>query len=132
MGKVEILALTLISLLAIGLYHNTQAPTVNTESLFESWMDLHGKHYDTKAERVYRYGVWMKNFEFVQAHNAEYLLGDQTFEVEMNHFADLTSEEFGASYLMLNSDVKKTDKCKGSTPAPTDLPAEVDWTDKGK
>ena len=67
MGKVELLTLALIGLVTVGLYNfGGKVPEVRTEGLFESWMDLHGKHYETEQEKVYRYGVWVQNFNFVQ------------------------------------------------------------------
>ena len=54
----------------------------------------------------------------------------------MNAFADLTSDEFAAKYLMTNtysgsSGVSKTEKCTGKQAPSTSLPDSVDWSAKG-
>ena len=56
----------------------------------------------------------------------------------MNHYADLTSEEFGATYLTTfqkqegnNGNVGNTDKCTGKAPPTENLPASIDWSKKG-
>ena len=42
----------------------------------------------------------MANFDYVSQHNARFMAGKVTYELEMNLFADLTSKEFAAKYLM--------------------------------
>jgi hypothetical protein len=44
----------------------------------------------------------MSNYKYVQEHNARYEAGKETYNLEMNLFADLTNEEFSAIYLMTN------------------------------
>ena len=51
--------------------------------------------------------------------------------MELNKFADLSSTEFNAKYLNRLSKPSITKKCSGAQ-APTDnLPASVDWSQKG-
>ena len=50
----------------------------------------------------------------------------------MNQFADLSSEEFGAKYLIkYPASSTATTKCTGAQASTDNLPAEVDWTTKG-
>ena len=73
--------------------------------------------------------VWLKTLEFVESHNMRYERGIETYEVEMNAFADLTSEEFSARHL-IEFPESVTSKCTGPQ-APTDnIPDSIDWTDK--
>jgi C1A family cysteine protease len=75
--------------------------------------------------------VWTQNLKYVQTHNARYQIGKETFDLEMNAFADLTSEEFAAKYL-IKFPQSVTTKCTGSqVPVTTTLPDEVDWSTKG-
>ena len=77
-------------------------------------MRTHNKVYATEEEKVYRFGVWMKNFEYVQEHNTKFNKGTETYDLEMNGFADLSSEEFGSRYLMLDAKFEDTKKCTGN------------------
>ena len=64
----------------------------------QTWAQAHGKTYASNEETRYRENVWNKNLAFVAAHNEEFAHGRASFTVEMNKFADLTSDEFGALY----------------------------------
>lgn len=74
----------------------------------------------------------MSNFKFVKEHNTRYDAGLETYELEMNHFAGLTSEEFGAKYLGLDvSQLKDTKNCTGKQAPSVSVPDAVDWMEKG-
>jgi len=92
---------------------------------------MHSKTY-TQAEKEYRKGIWLANYAYVQAHNARYEAGLETYNLEMNLFADLPSEEFGAKYL--NPQLEKrsvTKSCNGKQAPTASLPDSVDWSGKG-
>lgn len=80
----------------------------------------------------------MSNYKYVQEHNARFEAGKETYNLEMNLFADLTNEEFAAIYLMTNPtggegvQLQDTKKCTGPQAPTTNLPASVDWSAKGK
>ncbi len=59
--------------------------------MFDSWARLHGKQYLSQELKQYRSSIWKRNLEKVLKHNADFVLGLETFEMEMNQFADLTS-----------------------------------------
>ena len=82
LALLAIAAVTLYSLGASGVEHNKD---------FELWKAQHGKTY-TVSEESYRIGVWLKNLEFVESHNKRARVGLESYEVEMNEFADLPSE----------------------------------------
>merc|ERR1712117_254015 len=97
--------------------------------MWKLWRDTHDKEYETNVEEVSRFKVWMENLKKVEEHNAAYDLGLKTFNLEMNQFADLTSEEFAA--MMLGN--KKKIKARGFL-NPVDvsaLPSSVNWTSQG-
>jgi cathepsin L len=50
--------------------------------------------------------------------------------MELNQFADLTTEEFAALYLMAPRQLTNTGKCTMSVPD-VNIPAELDWTTSG-
>lgn len=101
--------------------------------MFNVWMEKYGKEYADLGEKTYRLGIWLNNFKFVQEHNAKYEAGVESYELEMNAFADLTSEEFGGLYTMkpdFKSERLTEDKCGGAQ-APATTATEVDWAAKG-
>ena len=50
----------------------------------------HGRTYSTKEEYQYRLSVFEKNFENIMSHNAK----TTTYTKAVNHFTDMTAEEF--------------------------------------
>lgn len=131
MAKLEYIALALISLVAVGLYNYDVRSTNTHQDVFEEWMDMHGKHYHSDEEKNYRMGIWVKNFEEVMKHNARFVEGLETYEMGMNHFGDLFTEEFAATYLMKNVDFNDENQCKQLTQKIVGMPNAIDWTTKG-
>ena len=72
----------------------------------------------------------MENIAFVEAHNKRFEAGLESYDLEMNAFADLNSEEFGAKYL-IKIPPRSTSKCTGQQAPTANVPAEADWTTKG-
>lgn len=76
--------------------------------------------------------IWAENQAYVLAHNARFDAGLETFDLEMNHFADLNSEEFAEKYLIkIPEDYTKTTKCTGAAPSLGKVADGVDWNAKG-
>lgn len=93
---------------------------------FENWVDEHGKVYTCDTERQHRLEVFADNVNFIEKFNSEKKYG---YTLSINHFADLTREEFVAKH-------------SGATPsAPalhpsdqlnrTSVPVSVDWRSRG-
>jgi len=57
-------------------------------------------------EFFYRFGVFKANMDFVDAHNK----GNNTYEVELNKFADLTTGEFKNIYLGYKPELARGNK----------------------
>jgi len=96
---------------------------------FKTWMARNGKHYTTEFEFTYRLGVFKRNAIYVAEHNARHAAGLETFDLEMNLFADMEINEFVDKYTMKN--FKVTSKCTGNQAPVDNLPDAVDWTTKG-
>lgn len=62
--------------------------------MFEGFKARHQKSYSTPTEEAHRFDVFKKNVDFIITHNAE----GHSYSVGINHFADLTDEEFRAIY----------------------------------
>ena len=42
--------------------------------------------------------TWLANMLHIEEHNFEYALGRKTYSLGMNHYGDLTSDEFAKTY----------------------------------
>lgn len=98
---------------------------------FKTWLVINKKVYSTEAEVVFRLNRYKQNYIFVKTHNKRFEKGLETYEVELNKFADLNSEEFKATYLGLKKRSATTDECTGSVKAVSNPPEEFDWETQG-
>nr|XP_056723642.1 procathepsin L-like [Euleptes europaea] len=103
------------------------------EGAWKEWKAAHGKEY-LEGEENFRRTIWEKNLRLVRQHNLEASLGKHTYRLGMNHFGDLTNEEYN-----------QRTNCFRPSPAeppggnvtlfretPTvETPKEVDWRKKG-
>jgi C1A family cysteine protease len=86
----------------------------------------HAKTYN-KAEEVSRFGIFMENLKFIEEHNAN---PDNTYEVGVTPFADLTNEEYVSTQLsLMNSTAPRNEFWTMSFRTP--LADSVDWRAKG-
>ncbi|NXI90054.1 CATL2 protein, partial [Psophia crepitans] len=116
--------------LLLALLGSTAAPDPALEEAWEGWKSLHAKEYPGEVEAARR-AVWEKNLQRIQQHNLEESQGQHTFRLAMNHYGDLTDEEFNQ---LLNGftpawQEKPVSVFKASAALKT--PAEVDWRAKG-
>jgi len=63
---------------------------------FDAFTKRHSKKYKDNGEYKKRFHTWKDNLSFVRKWNSD---GSRNFQVGMNELADLTDEEFAASYL---------------------------------
>ena len=42
--------------------------------------------------------TWLANMLHIEEHNFEYALGRKTYSLGMNHYGDMTSDEFAKTY----------------------------------
>ncbi|XP_030397854.1 cathepsin S-like [Gopherus evgoodei] len=95
------------------------------------WKKTYGKQYSHKKEEGERRVTWEKNLKLVMLHNLEHSLGLHSYELGMNHLADMTSEEVAA----LLTGVKiphRPDWNSTYRPRPgSKVPDSMDWRDKG-
>lgn len=120
MGKTELALLAVLTVAAITLY-SLNVPTQDLENhAFEAWKIKYNKNYLIKEE-AYRVKVWLENLAYVESHNQRFLAGLETYELEMNEFADMGSDEFSAKYL-IKFPHGVTSKCTGSQAPTQNLP----------
>ena len=96
-----------------------------TDYAYFAYVSEYGKSYGTVAEFMFRSAEFRKSKEFVDAHNAD---PTNTWEVELNMFADRTYDEMKQMNGYISSGVEPTEF--------VELPASnadtVDWRGKGK
>ncbi|WP_348243272.1 hypothetical protein, partial [Salmonella enterica] len=63
---------------------------------WDSFKLTHGKAYSSAKEELYRKTIFESNLKFVAEHNERFRKGQVTFNVAMNRFGDMTTEEFVA------------------------------------
>jgi len=99
-------------------------------SMMKEWKEFkktYAKAYDTKADELYRFGVFIKNMQIAgELNNAP---GNQA-RYGATKFSDLTAEEFQATYLTYKPSnvTRDTTVPAGATATP---PCSINWTTKG-
>jgi hypothetical protein len=122
--------LVVLAAAAISLYNLGQPEADLENHSFDLWKLKFNKRYSVKEES-YRLAIWMENLAYVQAHNQRYEAGLESFDLEMNEFADMPTEEFSAKYLISFPTPSATTKCTGGQAPTANLPSEADWSAKG-
>ena len=101
-------------------------------AVFAEWMKEHKRDYPSAGEFEHRLSVFWENYLLVTRHNAS----GSTFTMRLNHFADMTDDEFLNRYTGAPLDkasaqpappkpVKKT-KSHGAP-----IPRKINWVEKG-
>lgn len=62
---------------------------------FQQWMSQHGRLYTDDMEKLNRLKIFKDNMEYIDNFNNQ---GNRTYQLSLNKFADLTEEEFVATY----------------------------------
>ncbi|KAJ8277460.1 hypothetical protein GJAV_G00075400 [Gymnothorax javanicus] len=65
----------------------------NLDSEWEQW-NIKFKKPTKKARSLTRRKIWEDNYRFIEEHNRRYKAGNETYELGMNGFGDLTTSEF--------------------------------------
>ncbi|XP_009582512.1 PREDICTED: cathepsin S-like [Fulmarus glacialis] len=84
-----------------------------------------------KEEGVRRV-TWERNLRLVMLHNLEHSLGLHSYELGMNHLADMTREEVAALLTGLNVAPRPNRRSQTYRPQPgSKVPDTMDWREKG-
>uniref|UniRef100_A0A3B3US28 Cystein proteinase inhibitor protein salarin n=1 Tax=Poecilia latipinna TaxID=48699 RepID=A0A3B3US28_9TELE len=107
----------------------TSDPTLDQH--WELWKNRYNKTYNQREEG-WRRTVWKKNLRKIELHNLEHSMGKHSFTLGMNHFGDLTNEEFRQ---MMNGykprAEKKVKRLLFTKPNFLNVPSSVDWRESG-
>lgn len=99
------------------------------------WMAQYGRSYASYSENEKRFGIFKQNLKFIEKFNNA---GNNSYKMGLNHFADLTEQEFIASHTgLITSTPPKAMKKMMMTPFHNNkplnlsqLPISLDWRDK--
>ncbi|KAL3514454.1 hypothetical protein ACH5RR_027171 [Cinchona calisaya] len=102
-------------------------------ALYEEWLVKHGKSYNgLLGEKDKRFEIFKDNLRYIDEQNS---MGNRSYTLGLNRFADLTNEEYRTTYLGFRPDRKRR---LGRTPSDRYLPKvgesvpdSFDWREKG-
>jgi len=103
------------------------APAVASDPRFEEFKAQFGKQYDA-AEEAYRMVNFMESLKTIERHNAD---PARTWTMGLNQFSDLSDEDFSTKVLMAPQHCSATNTVSASRAGAADLPAAMDWREKG-
>ncbi|XP_077570643.1 cathepsin La [Stigmatopora nigra] len=121
--------------LALCLSAAASAPNLDPQldDHWDLWKSWHSKQYHQKEEG-WRRMVWEKNLKKIELHNLEHSMGKHSYSLSMNHFGDMTHEEFRQVMNGYKHGIKTQKKTKGALflePNFLEAPRSVDWRDHG-
>jgi C1A family cysteine protease len=119
-GKQIAVLLAVISAAAVLLNYQ---PT-SSVSEFQSWKAKFGVKFESEFENVYRERIFLENLAKINTHNSN---EHRTYDMGVNQFSALTTEEFAQQYLgtivsSASNNIESTDDLKVG---------DVDWTTQG-
>ncbi|GFO03469.1 cathepsin-l [Plakobranchus ocellatus] len=89
------------------------------------------KTYEDKAEEGDRFAIFMRSVKFIEHHNWKYHNQLSSFYLDINHFSDLSDEEFNKMNGLKMDPRTAEPKCPEYHPKTTQVPEQVDWREKG-
>jgi hypothetical protein len=119
-----------------SLFFLLASATSEPSRLFQEWCKKHGKTYPTEEEERYRFNVFQENHAFITRHNQ---MGNSSYTLALNAFADLTHHEFKttrlglapSSLLKLKSQRFQDQESDHDDNDVLQVPSEVDWIENG-
>jgi hypothetical protein len=72
--KKELILIGLVVVAAISLFNLQSSMEPHDKLMFQIWKEKNNKVYE-EQENLYRFGVWLNNFDYVKKHNARFDAG---------------------------------------------------------
>eukprot|EP00095_Tigriopus_kingsejongensis_P000982 maker-scaffold39_size501901-snap-gene-1.17 protein:Tk00982 transcript:maker-scaffold39_size501901-snap-gene-1.17-mRNA-1 annotation:"cathepsin i" len=101
---------------------------------WEAWKFVHTRNYTSPTEEKFRMKIYMENKARIAKHNHMAHKGHNKYFLEMNQFGDLLPHEYSTHVNGFRNDLRKKNRVLGASfiaPANVDLPAEINWSNKG-
>ena len=115
--------------------------SVDKGRAFNDWKYVFNKTYNDNNEELHRYQVFLKNWEFINKHNKEYIRGDSKYFLKLNQFGDMTTSEFIyytrghnescvkiPEHKKLKNDKERKEYMKWLERNDPNAPTSIDWT----
>lgn len=109
---------------------NQQLKEVHMKLLFDSWKNQHQKEYDSLLEHNKRFNIFKDNIERINEYNKLQKLQNDDLKLAMNHFGDMTNEEYINTLTPITQvPTKKNNLFRTLIKS---IPESKDWVDEGK
>ena len=96
--------------------------------LFDSFKERFERRYESFHELEYRFNIFRSNMMDIIQHNAN---PNNNFKLGMNHFTDLTNDEFRQLNKLHGYSGVQSKYCSTYKYKQMDVPNEIDWRSKG-
>lgn len=132
-----LIAMVVLFAVAIGMsIVHGQKSEEELRVMHESWMSISGKTYANVTEEEARFQIFKSNYASIESFNN---LGNKSYKLALNKFADLTQEEFVNSYTGLKTNLSLGGISKRNSTANFKyvnvsvdvVPSSLDWSKKG-
>ena len=103
---------------------------------FQEWYEFketHEKAYGSEEEEAFRLTIYNQNKKLVNDHNLRYDLGQHSYKLKLNQFADLTASEYAKMMNGYQHERKQRGEAPTHLPLASEvkLPTSMDWRTKG-
>ncbi|CAB3380109.1 Hypothetical predicted protein [Cloeon dipterum] len=98
---------------------------------FVYFIRKYNKEYSSPAEYFFRMRAYMRHCREIHEHNERYKKGLETFEMEINQFADSYEDERYFTGELPTDDLEEFETLPYHFSRNIDVPKEVDWRSKG-
>ncbi|CAL0328363.1 unnamed protein product [Lupinus luteus] len=98
--------------------------------MHENWMSQYGRYYVDDIEKSERLKIFTENVKFIDNFNNNY--ENKTYELGLNQFGDLTTEEFITLHTGLDNSIRTSFSSNmATTSVKKNIPQSIDWRDHG-
>jgi len=112
----------------------------NYEETWHTYKNEHGKVYETYDEEKKRFSIFMDTVNLIENHNLKFHNNEVSFWLGLNHFSDLTNEEYRVMHgfslsnktrTSRTSRVNRSRNCRKYVSNNRRVPDSIDWRKKG-
>ncbi|XP_058092329.1 senescence-specific cysteine protease SAG39-like [Magnolia sinica] len=96
--------------------------------LHEQWMAQNGRTYKDVAEKEQRFKIFKSNVELIESFNS---IGDRSYKLSVNAFADMTNDEFRAARNGYRPTRARASEATSFMYENVTAPSTMDWRKKG-